>query len=133
MKKTLVILLAIVMVLSLSACGNSEKAIEEIRTELCGTWGYYLYADMVDEDCYQVYTFYDDGNVLDMWINEDSPQKNSNHEGSYTISPSDQKIIMNFIDPEKEQIIEYSYDDGNLRLLEISADGTRKTELERIE
>lgn len=128
MKKVITIMLALVMVIStLTACGSSNA--KEIAEELRGTWGYDKYASAVDEHCHQIYKFDGDGTVESGWINDEAPSKNSYHIGTYKIEGK--KIIIEYNDGKESSTIEYSYNNGNLRLFDKGEDGSIEEELTR--
>ena len=124
MKKIITILLALVMSIStLTACGSNTKEIEE---ELRGIWSYDKYASAVDEHCHQIYKFDGDGNVESSWVNDEAPSKNSHHTGTYKIE--DKKIIIEYSDDAESSTIEYSHNNGNLKLFD-KGDGSLEEEL----
>ena len=125
MKKIITIMLALIMAIStLTACGSPNA--KEIEEELRGTWSYDKYASAVDEHCHKIYKFKGDGKVESGWINHDAPSKNNYHSGTYKIKGK--KIIIEYSDGEESSTIEYSYNNGNLKLFD-KGDGSLEEEL----
>ena len=115
MKKALSLLLALVMCLSLCACGVSKEKVEE---ELQGTWEYTWYASAVGFTCSVIYEF-DDGFLDYTFIrNGDVTSKH----GYYVIT---NKVVEIWFAGEGEPYAEltYKYENGELSLVNYG-DGT---------
>ena len=124
-------IISIVSVLAIIICmiSGCTPNKDEIQEELRGTWSYSHYASAVREQCYQIYKFSGDGTVEAAWINEDAPSKSSYHEGTYTIK--NKKIVIEYTDKSEANIIEYSYNNGNLKLFDKGTDGSLEKELKK--
>ena len=122
MKKIISILFVAVLCLSIfSGCGESKaeqeaKLKEEIKEELRGEWSYDYYAVYVDEHCTKTYNFKGNGHVESSWVNIESPSKSSYHEGTYEIK--DKTIEIKYNDGSEGDRIEFSYNNGNLKLFD---------------
>lgn len=128
MKKSWKLFLVSAMCLFLLiGCGSKS---EEIKEELRGTWSYDFYASAVDQHCHQIYEFSPDS-VEVSWINDEVPEKNTFHTGTYKIDENKKKISITFDDGSKSNIIEYSYNNGKLKLFDKGTDGSVEEELIR--
>ena len=124
-------IISIVSVLAIIICmvSGCSPNKEEIQEELRGTWSYSHYASAVGEQCYQIYKFSGDGTFEAAWVNEDSPSKSKYHEGTYTIKSKE--IVLEYSDGSEDDIIEYSYNNGNLKLFDKGSDGSIEKELKK--
>ena len=115
MKKALSLLLALVMCLSLCACGVSKEKVEE---ELQGTWEYTWYASAVGFTCSVIYEF-DDGFLDYTFIRNGDVTTKS---GYYVIT---NKVVEIWFAGEGEPYAEltYKYENGELSLVDYG-DGT---------
>ena len=123
----LVLVLILGAVSSLSGCGADKQAVKEA---LIGKWGYYVYASVSGEDCYQIYQFDNDGTAASAWINADSSSKSTHNIGNYTIK--DNVIEIRYSDGTKSSYIEYTFENGVLRLFDKGSDGSKSQELKKM-
>lgn len=133
MKKTTALLLALVLCLSLCACGNKyQKQAEEVAPKLSGMWGSISHTTI--GDIYKLYAFeFEDGtggNVTRLGLLDDTPI--STTVGTFSVSTKKNGIInLSFdtfadnsgkkdLDEPKEEILHYTYEDGSLNLTDDS-------------
>ena len=125
MKKAVCLLIAVmILICGLVGCGVNT---EEVKSALTGTWGYYYNASAVEQDCYQLYQFSSDDTVVSAWVNEDAPSKSSKHMGTYKINNS--TIVIDYSDGKKSDTIEYTFNEGTLKLTDKGSDGSTNNEL----
>ena len=115
MKKALSLILALVMCLSLCACGGSKEngvSKEKVEEELQGTWEHIWYSSS-DGFTHRVFLEFDDGS-LDYTVirNGDVTSKH----GYYVIT---NKVVEIWFDGKGEPFAEltYKYEDGELSLV----------------
>lgn len=117
MKKLIALLMALVMCLSLCACGiGTKNGKEAIKNELNGVymtaWPYDHYASDVGQHCHMTYVFGNDY-IHSYWVNDEAPDKNSKRSGTYQIKGKE--IILQYDDGGAHSFA-YSYQDGVLDL-----------------
>ena len=125
MKKALSLLLALMMCLSLCACGVSKEKVEEgvskekVEEELQGTWERTWYSSR-DGFTHIVFLEFDDGS-LDYTVIRNGDVAGSRH-GYYVIT---NKVVEIWFAGEGEPFAEltYKYEDGELSLVNYG-DGT---------
>ena len=124
MKKALSLLLALVMCLSLCACGVSKEKVEEgvskekVEEELQGIWEHIWYSSR-DGFTHCVFLEFDDGS-LDYTVMRNGDV--ASRHGYYVIT---NKVVEIWFDGEGEPFAEltYKYEDGELSLVNYG-DGT---------
>lgn len=120
MKKVFSLILALVMCLSLCACGaNKEKVKEEIQNELKGIWEYSWYASAAGFECSVFYQFGDSGSMTE--TNVRNGKETVNH--GYYIVTDDVIEIYYAGESEVKAELTYTYEDGELSLVNYG-DGT---------
>ena len=127
MKKTISLLLALVLCMSLCACGGggdagietTEKSYEEVRAALVGEWGM-LYFD--DSAAATVYEFRENG--TGNWFRYDLYSTNKKikdvHSWAMTYEITDSQIICHWTSVSgdaKQTIFDYTFENGTLRIV----------------
>lgn len=131
MKRTITsifaIVLALVMVLSLAACGNSEKDLKEeqeaVNKALQGGWSNrdYMNESYYEGELLAVYVFLDGEYSFDN-IQVKTKETWHSEEGTYTINAQKKEINCTaneeVLGSKMERTLTYEYKDGNLKLLD---------------
>ena len=125
MKKVLSAILALVICLSLCACGVSKEKVEK---DLQGTWEYTWYASAVGFYCSSIYEF-DDGYFVETFIRDGEIVWVKN--GFYIINEDEIEIWLSG-EEDPYAILVYAYDDGELTLVDYG-DGSVENEYEKID
>ncbi len=121
------VMIVLLCVVCLTGCSGSNT--EEIKEELRGKWSYDFYASYVGQHCHQVYEFKGDGTFVSAWIVDEAPKKNSYHSGTYKIDGK--RIVLTPDDGSTPNIIEFSYNNGVLKLFDKGTDGSVEEQLNR--
>lgn len=110
MKKAITILLALMMVLSLAACGGgSAKKSKDVETDLQGKWDYSFNAKINNALCLESYEF-SNGKVRYVFKNNGNTLEDK--QGQYEIGDG---IIT--ITGEVSKEFEFQYDNNSLKLI----------------
>ena len=104
---SLIILLALSLII-ISSCG----APEEVKNDIIGAWGCEFSSG--DGPCYIFYIFSADGTYEYIFLNDNSPSKNSENNGTYKIKKD--KIVLTESKYENKEIIKYTFTDEKLSL-----------------
>lgn len=116
MKRIIALLMALVMCLTLCACGVDE---EKVKEELEGVWEYRWYATAVGFECSVVYQFGDNGSMIKTNVRNG---KETVNYGYYIVT--DDVIEIYFTgESEIQAELTYTYKDGVLSLVNYG-DGT---------
>ena len=114
MKKIISIALLAFICLGLFGCSNTE----EVKAELCGTWGYVQYT--INGATYMFYEFSDDGTFNYVWDKETAFGETYEANGTYKIG--DLEIVLTKNDGEILTRIAYTFEDDELELTDINSD-----------
>ena len=127
MKKVLALLLALVLVLSLAACGNSEKDLKEeqeaVNKAIEGGWSNkeYINESYYEGDLLYVYVFLNGKYSFDN-IQVKTKETWHSEEGTYTVNAQKKEIICTaneeVLGSKMERTLTYEYKDGNLKLFD---------------
>lgn len=109
MKRLIALLMALVMCLTLCACGVDE---EKVKEELEGVWEYSWYATAVGFECSVVYQFGDNGSMIK--TNVRNGEETVNY--GYYIVTNDVIEIYYAGESEIQAELTYKYKDGVLSL-----------------
>ena len=127
MKKVLALMLAMVLVLSLAACGNSEKDLKEeqeaVNKAIEGGWSNkeYINESYYEGDLLYVYVFLNGKYSFDN-IQVKTKETWHSEEGTYTVNAQKKEIICTaneeVLGSKMERTLTYEYKDGNLQLFD---------------
>lgn len=127
MKKVLALMLALVLVLSLAACGNSEKDLKEeqeaVNKAIEGGWSNkeYINESYYEGDLLYVYVFLNGKYSFDN-IQVKTKETWHSEEGTYTVNAQKKEIICTaneeVLGSKMERTLTYEYKDGNLKLFD---------------
>lgn len=127
MKKVLALMLAMVLVLSLAACGNSEKDLKEeqeaVNKAIEGGWSNkeYINESYYEGDLLYVYVFLNGKYSFDN-IQVKTKETWHSEEGTYTVNAQKKEIICTaneeVLGSKMERTLTYEYKDGNLKLFD---------------
>ena len=117
MKKCIcVFLIALILVAMMVGCSTTT----EVAKELYGSWGYLV--NSIDGPCYQFYIFSSDGTYQSIWDNQNAPRWSRENKGTYKIKNSE--IILTDEEGDVDAIIEYTFNDGELKMVDTLGDGS---------
>lgn len=125
LKQFISLMVVAVLIISLVGCANTSK----VKEQLCGPWGYEV--ESINGKCYQFYIFSSDNTYQSVWENVNAPSKNSESKGEYKIEKD--KIILTKDDGNLDSVIEYSFEDDKLTLIDKHSDNSGNRELIYIE
>ena len=137
MKKVLALMLAMVLVLSLAACGNSEKDLKEeqeaVNKAIEGGWSNkeYINESYYEGDLLYVYVFLNGKYSFDN-IQVKTKETWHSEEGTYTVNAQKKEIICTaneeVLGSKMERTLTYEYKDGNLKLFDEKGKSLEKYE-----
>ena len=119
MKKVISLFLALVIVLTLTACGNNEQEKKEVNEVLQGVWYCSVDVVVVGQVVY-IYTFKNGECTFDS-VSVETQNTMRSTQGTYTIDSKNHTIEVHYND-DTSKSIKYAYDSGNLSLY----DGTNR-------